>query len=91
MENTSLSYGPQMFNSNVPEYMCTWGPNHFNKQTIIIMALGRLHLHGSVNIPALRTVQCHGSFGYTGSKYCNSLPLNLKSIREYRYFKREIK
>ena len=46
---------------------------------------------GSVNIPALRTVQGQRSFGYTGSKDFNSLPVNLKSIKEYNYFKRETK
>ena len=44
-----------------------------------------------VNIPALRTVQGQRSFGYTGSKDFNSLTLNLKSIKEYKYLKRETK
>ena len=51
----------------------------------------RTSTSGSVNIPTLRTVQGQISFGYTGSKYFNSLPLNLKSIKEYTYFKRETK
>ena len=46
---------------------------------------------GSVNIPALITVQGQISFIYTGSKDFNSLPLNLKSIKENKYFKREAK
>ena len=49
--------------------------NHFTRM-IIGIALGHL----------LRV-----SFGYTGSKDFNSLPLNLKSIKEYNYFKRETK
>ena len=72
-------------NSNVPEYLC----NHFtrsdNKHST------RTSTSGSVNIPALRTVQGQRSFGYTGSKDFNSLPVNLKSIKEYKYFKRETK
>ena len=59
-------------NSNVLEYLS----NHFTRSD---------HRHGtrtstsgSVSIPALRTVQGQISFGYTGSKYFNSLPLNLK-------------
>ena len=68
-------------NSNVPEYLS----NHFTRSD---------HRHstsGSVNIPTLRTVQGQRSFGYTGSKDFNGLPLNLKSIKEYKYFKRETK
>ncbi len=37
----------------------------------------------SDHIPALRTVQGQRSFGYTGSKDFNSIPLKLKSIKEY--------
>ncbi len=51
----------------------------------------RTSTSGSVDIPAIRTVQGQRSFGYTCSKDFNSLPLNLKSIKEYKYFKRETK
>ena len=86
MENKSLSYGPQIcLNSNVPEYLC----NHFTRSDHKHST--RTSTSGSVNIPALRTVQGQRSFGYTGSKDFNSLPVNLKSIKEYKYFKRETK
>ena len=72
-------------NSNVPEYLS----NHFTRSD---------HRHNtrtstsdSVNIPALRTVQGQRSFGYTGSKDFNSLPLHLKSIKEHKHYKRETK
>ena len=45
----------------------------------------------SIDIPTLRTVEVHRSFGYTGSKDFNSLPLNLKSLKEHKYFQRETK
>ena len=72
-------------NSNVPEYLC----NHFTRSDHKHST--RTSTSGSVNIPALRTVQGQRSFGYTGSKDFNSLPVNLKSIKEYKYFKRETK
>ena len=72
-------------NSNVPEYLC----NHFTRSDHKHST--RTSTSGSVNIPALRTVQGQRSFGYTGSKDFNSLPVNLKSIKEYTYFKRETK
>ena len=72
-------------NSNVPEHLC----NHFTRSDHKHST--RTSTSGSVNIPALRTVQGQRSFGYTGSKDFNSLPVNLKSIKEYKYFKRETK
>ena len=72
-------------NSNVPEYLC----NHFTRSDHKHST--RTSTSGSVNIPALRTVQGQRSFGYTGSKDFNSLPVNLKSIKEFKYFKRETK
>ena len=72
-------------NSNVPEYLC----NHFTRSNNKHST--RTSTSGSVNIPALRTVQGQISFGYTGSNDFNSLPLNLKSIKEYKYFKRDTK
>ena len=51
----------------------------------------RTSTSGSVIIPALITVQGQISFGYTGSKDFNSMPLNLKSVKEHKYFKRETK
>ena len=62
-------------NSNVPEYLC----NHFTRSDHKHST--RTSTSGSVNIPALRTVQGQRSFGYTGSKDFNSLPVNLKSIK----------
>ena len=59
-------------NSNVPEYLS----NHFTRSDHRHST--RTSTSGSVNIPALRTVQGQRSFGYTGSKHFNSLPLNLK-------------
>ena len=82
MENKSLSYGTQMFKEQRARI-----PYHFTRSDH--RRSTRTSTSGSVNIPALRTVQI--SFGYTGSKYFNSLPLNLKSIKEYTYFKRETK
>ena len=78
MENKSLSYGAQMFK----QQRATRSDHKHSTRT---------STSGSVNIPALRTVQGQISFGYTGSKDFNSLPLNLKSIKEYKYFKRENK
>ena len=49
-------------NSNVPEYLC----NHFTRSDHKHST--RTSTSGSVNIPALRTVQGQRSFGYTGSK-----------------------
>ena len=72
-------------NSKVPEYIC----NHFTRSDH--KRSTRTSTSGSVNIPALRTVQGQRSCGYTCSKDFNSLPVNLKSIKEYTYFKRETK
>ena len=60
---------------------------------IFIMHSTRTSTSGSVHFPAFRTVQGQRSFGYrpTGSKDFNSLPLNVKSIKKYKYFKRETK
>ena len=69
----------KFLNSNVPEYLS----NHFTRSDHKHST--RTSTSGSVNIPALRT------FGYTGSKDFNSLPLNLKLIKEYKYFKCETK
>ena len=68
-------------NSNVPEYLC----NHFTRSDHKNNT--RTSTSGIVNIPALRTVQGQRSFGYTGSKDYNSLPVNLKLIKEYNYYK----
>ena len=62
-------------NSNVPEYLCNHSTRSDHKHST------RTSTSGSVNIPALRTVQGQRSFRYTGSKDFNSLPLNLKSIK----------
>ena len=72
-------------NSNVPEYLC----NHFTRSDHKHST--RTSTSGSVKMPALRTVQGQRSFGYTGSKDFNSLPVNLKSIKEFKYFERETK
>ena len=85
MENKSLSHGPQMFKQQRARIPC----NHFTRSDHKHST--RTSTSGSVNIPALRTVQGQISFGYTGSKDFNSLPVNLKSIKEYKYFKRETK
>ena len=73
----------------MPEYLS----NHFTRSDHrhIKEHITRTSTSVSVNIPTLRTVQGQRSFGYTGSKDFNSLPLNLKSIKEYKYVKRETK
>ena len=66
-------------NSNAPEYICNHFTRSYHKHST------RTSTSGSVTIPALRTVQGQKSFGYTGSKDFNSLPLNLKSIKGALY------
>ena len=86
MENKSLSNGPQMFKQQRARIYIS---NPFTRSDHKHNT--RTSTSGSVNIPALRTVQGQRSFGYTCSKDFNSLPLNLKSIKEYKYCKRETK
>ena len=62
--------------SNVPEYIIS---NHFTRSDHKHST--RTSTSGSVNIPALRTVQDQRSFGYTGSKDFNSLPLSLSQLK----------
>ena len=89
MENKSSSYGPQMFKQQrATEYLS----NHFTRSDHKHNT--RTSTSGSVNIPALRELckaKYHLDTGTSGSKDFNSLPLNLKSIKEYKYFKRETK